>query len=431
MQNEVVSWKNVFGYAGSFLALLIGSGFATGQEILQYFTSYGYMGLVGALVVFLLFLYVGTRFISVGQKEKFEKGTQIYYYYGGKYIGMFYDAFSILFIYMSFIIMIAGGGTAIQQQYGIDIGWGCTAMALCTALTVIMGLSNIIRVIGKIGPLKTLLFVFIALAAIVANLPGIPEAEAIIPTLNLLKASPNWFLAALSYVGFCMLWLAAFMAAMGKEANSQREAKLGAAIGAAVFSGAVVMLSLALMAHIQKVAGTQIPTLVLALDIHPFMATLFSIIIVLGVYAAAVPLLWTVSARLAEKKNPFRILTISLALIGAYVGLNIPFSRLVNVVYVVNGYVGICLLALMIWKDIVTYRLAGTPQAHPVTTVTDAELVDGIIKRLGISVEEEIRAKLNMTVPQRIATATDQELVEGIMQRFGITEEEARTRLGL
>lgn len=31
-------------YAGAIIAFLIGSGFATGQEILQYFTSYGYWG---------------------------------------------------------------------------------------------------------------------------------------------------------------------------------------------------------------------------------------------------------------------------------------------------------------------------------------------------------------------------------------------------
>ena len=34
--------KAVMKYAGAFIAWVIGSGFATGQEILQFFTSYGY-----------------------------------------------------------------------------------------------------------------------------------------------------------------------------------------------------------------------------------------------------------------------------------------------------------------------------------------------------------------------------------------------------
>ena len=47
---EVVNWGRVFTFAGAFIAFLIGSGFATGQEVLQYFSSYGYMGLAGVIV---------------------------------------------------------------------------------------------------------------------------------------------------------------------------------------------------------------------------------------------------------------------------------------------------------------------------------------------------------------------------------------------
>lgn len=41
---SVVKPQKVLTIAGSFIALLIGSGFATGQEIMQYFASYGWWG---------------------------------------------------------------------------------------------------------------------------------------------------------------------------------------------------------------------------------------------------------------------------------------------------------------------------------------------------------------------------------------------------
>ena len=68
MEKQAVKWSNVFGFAGAFCALLIGSGFATGQEVMQYFVSYGYWGLAGAMVVLVLFLYVGREFMAVGYK---------------------------------------------------------------------------------------------------------------------------------------------------------------------------------------------------------------------------------------------------------------------------------------------------------------------------------------------------------------------------
>ena len=351
MEKQTVKWNNVFSFAGAFVALLIGSGFATGQEVMQYFVSYGFWGLAGAVVVLVLFLYVGTEFMAVGQKEKFEKGNDIYIYYGGKYIGRFYDYFSVVFLFMSYFIMISGAGSTIEQHYGVQKDIGCGIMAVCVAFTVILGLGRIVQIIGKIGPLKAALFITIGLYGIIYHFGNITEAEKIIPDLGLLKASSNWFIAALSYVGFCMLWLGAFLASLGKESNSRKEAMLGGACGAVMFCVALVIVMFGLMSVIRQVAGVQIPSLFLAQAMHPAVATAFSIIIVVGVYAAAVPLLWTVVARLAKHGTKrYTAITFGLAAAGALIAMVIPFSKLVNIVYVLNGYVGIFLLLLMFAK---------------------------------------------------------------------------------
>jgi uncharacterized membrane protein YkvI len=106
------------------------------------------------------------------------------------------------------------------------------------------------------------------------------------------------------------------------------------------------------------VNGTQIPSLYLAQNLHFVFATGFSLTIMAGIYTTAVPLLWTVVARFAEEKTPrFRWLTVALAAIGTFIGLVVPFSKMVNIVYVINGYVGVLLLALMLVKSI--RRMAG------------------------------------------------------------------------
>lgn len=357
MSTQKIAGINLLYFAGAFIAFLIGAGFATGQEVLQYFTSYGYLGLVGALVVFILFLYVGSEFMAAGYREQFDKGSDIYTYYGGKYIGGFYDYFSILFLYMSFLVMIGGASSTLQQQYGLPTYVGGIGMALCAGGTVLLGLGNIVKIIGKIGPIIVVFAIALGLISIIKNPGGIPAAEAAIPSMSLMKASTNWLFAAFSYVGFCMLWLAAFLTAIGKTANSQKEAKLGGALGAAGFSLAVVVVSLGLMANIQEVAGTQVPSLHLAGNIHPWLAVIFSVIVVLGIYTTAVPLLWSVSSRFAaDGTKRSRILTIVLTIVGTFIALDIPFNKLVNVIYVLNGYVGFLLIFLMLFKTIQRMR---------------------------------------------------------------------------
>lgn len=355
MENEKLNWGNIITIAGAFIAFLIGSGFATGQEVLQYFSSYGYYGVLGVLVVFLLFLYVGVDFIRVGQREQFEKGSQIYNYYCGNIIGGFYDYFSIAFIYMSFIVMIGGAGATLNQQYGLPVWVGGVGMGILAVVTVIMGLNRIVDVIGKIGPAIAILTLFLGFSAILKNPAGLKTAGEVIPKLELMKASTNWFYAAMSYVGFCMLWLAAFMSSMGANNKSKKEVTLGASLGAFGFSLALVIIVLGIMANIEQLAGTMVPSLILAGNISPLLGIVFSLIVVAGIYTTSVPLLWQVIARFSdEKTSKFRIMTVALGAVGVFVGLLVPFDRLVNIIYVINGYVGILLLVFMVVKTLRT-----------------------------------------------------------------------------
>ncbi|MGP9607764.1 YkvI family membrane protein [Glutamicibacter sp. 287] len=351
---EKGSFFRVLTYAGAIMAFLIGSGFATGQEILQYFTSYGYWGVFGTgLLVLVLMTYVAVEFFVVGQAKKYDRPSHIFRYYCGKHLGNFFDYFSILFVFLSFTVMVAGAGAVFEEHYGLSKFIGGIGLAVAVGISVWFGLKSLVDVIGKIGPLVVVVAIGLGLLAILRNPAGISEGHQLLPELDLTQASTNWFMAGLSYVGFCMLWLAAFLTALGKTARSRKEAVAGGITGAVVFSLACVVVGLGLLANITRVGGTEIPMLVLAKDISPVLAAGISVMILAGIYTTAVPLLWTVSSRFfADKTLRFKYLTITLAVLGTVIGLMLPFSQMVNVVYVINGYVGVLLLALMVVKTI-------------------------------------------------------------------------------
>ncbi|WP_262106937.1 hypothetical protein [Arthrobacter sp. Marseille-P9274] len=349
---EKTSVLRVLTYAGAIVAFLIGSGFATGQEILQYFTSYGYWGVFGTgLLVLVLMTYVAVEFFTVGQAKKFDRPSMIFHYYCGKHLGTFFDFFSVLFVFLSFTVMVAGAGAVFEEHYGLSKYIGGVGLAVAVGISVWFGLKSLVDVIGKIGPLIVVIAIALGVLGIVRNPGGIAEGNALLPELALTQASTNWFMAGLSYVGFCMLWLAAFLTALGKTARSRKEAASGALVGAIAFSVACIIVGLGLLANITRVGNTEIPMLVLASDVNVLLASGISVMILAGIYTTAVPLLWTVSSRFFADKTPrFKYLTIGLAAVGTVIGLVLPFSQMVNIVYVINGYVGILLLVLMLAK---------------------------------------------------------------------------------
>jgi len=370
-----VSVKTVITFAGAIIAFLIGSGFATGQEVLQYFAAYGYWGIAGSLLTLILLTYVCSSFLVVGYKERFEKGNDIYKYHYGEKLGFCFDYFSTIFCFMSFIVMVAGAAATMKQHYNMPLVFGGLIIAVLSLVTVLTGLSKIVEIVGKVGPTIVIISIVVGVISILKNYVNL-DPETVIPSLEslessekLVKASSSWYLAAFSYVGFCMLWLAGFLSSLGAKAQSSLEAKSGGVLGGIMFSLAVVVVTLGLLSSINITAGTQIPMLYLANDVHPLFSSVFALIIIAGIYSTAVPLLWSVSARFTkENTNSFKLLTLSLAVVGFFIGIWLPFDKLVNIVYVVNGYFGGILLLIMFYRSI--NKMLGAKDRVPETLPT-------------------------------------------------------------
>ncbi len=88
--NPVINNRKVSSYAGAFIALLIGSGFATGQELIQFFASYGYLGLIGILITFILLTVLAVELIYASYTQQFENLNDIYVHMAGKAAGKFF-----------------------------------------------------------------------------------------------------------------------------------------------------------------------------------------------------------------------------------------------------------------------------------------------------------------------------------------------------
>jgi len=107
----------IITYSGAFMALLIGSGFATGQEILQFFKAYGLSGLFGVAICCVLFAFVAVEFVNYGHRGSFKNPNDVYKEICGKILGTFYDYFSVFFLFLSFIVMVAGSEATFIEQY--------------------------------------------------------------------------------------------------------------------------------------------------------------------------------------------------------------------------------------------------------------------------------------------------------------------------
>src|SRR5699024_2224993 len=110
----------VLKIGSAFIGIIVGAGFASGQEILQYFASFGYLGIFGAIVSTALFAYVGMTLVSVGSRLKTTNHKDAFFDISGKVFGTIIDYIIIFTLFGFGVVMLAGEIGRASCRYGVS-----------------------------------------------------------------------------------------------------------------------------------------------------------------------------------------------------------------------------------------------------------------------------------------------------------------------
>ncbi len=346
-----ISFANVIKFAGAFVACAIGSGFATGQEIMQFFSAHGLISIIGTLITTVIFAWCGGMFMKHGYELQLDTPGAIVQYYFGEKTGRIFEILFQVFLYGVYIIMIAGAGATLSEYFGLNPVVGRVGMALLALFTVILGLTKLTDILGSLGAVIIVLAVGVGFYGFLSNADGLKAAADIIPTLDMTKTPGGWLWASILYPGFNAIVVIILAGSIGKSANSGKEALLSGVLGGTLFGLCILFMNLGLLSNIQEVFDKAVPTLVLAERIGHILGLIFSVIICCGIYTTTVPMLWGVCRQFAEDKTKkFIVVAVILSAVGLVLGMT-DFKVLVNVIYPFSGYMGLVLFIFMLYRE--------------------------------------------------------------------------------
>lgn len=371
-----LSIASVIALCGACISFYIGAGFATMQEVVQYEASYGSLFPVVILVAAVIYIYTNISFATNGNRLQLTRGGDIYETYCGifgkkfgKVASVFFDYFSALFCYMSFIVMCAGASSTATQQWGVPVGVGAVVLTVMVVATAIFGLDGILKSLSAVGPAIIIMILLVAVITAITGAPSLAENMAEVDagvyadTMKQVGAG-NPLSSGASYGGFVILWFAAFLAEIGAK-NKLKEVNIGMLLSAVFIFGTAAICCLALIGHIDETATADIPALVLAGQIHPVLAQVFAVIICAGIYTSAVPLLWTGVRKICiEGTSKYKLVTVIGGVLGCAIACFVPYKGLINILYGINGYLGFILVFFMIVYDVKTRMSTKKVRAH-------------------------------------------------------------------
>lgn len=338
--------KKSIKMGSAFVGIIVGAGFASGQEILQYFTSFGMIGIVTALIATVLFAYLGMNLTLLGSRMQTTSHKEVVYGISGKIVGRIVDYIIILTLFGVGVVMIAGAGSLFSQQFGLPAVFGSTLMAILVIITIMLNVHKVIAIIGSITPFLVLMVIGLAVYSLLTMDGSFASLDPIAREQK--PAVANWFLSAINYVSFNIAVGASMSIVMGGTEKDEKIAARGGLIGGLVLGIMIILSHLAIFSQVDVVGNAQMPMLQIANDISPALGIFMSIILFGMIFNTAVGMIFAFSARFytfgTAKFRIFVIITGVVSFILSFMG----FKNLVSMFYPVVGYLGLFLVGAII-----------------------------------------------------------------------------------
>lgn len=333
--------------AFAYISFIVGAGFSTGQEILQFFSNHGIWGYAAALIAGLLITFVGRQIAKLGyvlDSEEYDVSLNNIF---GEKIGKIFDYILIFFLYGLSVIMIAGTGAAFYDGFGIPAWLGTLFTVLMLFIVLQYDFTNVAKVLGIITPFLIIAVFIIAGYNIIQ--PNIPLSE--VDQYTDIERTPSgiWLWDAVTYAGLVIANSFGFLVIVGSGSRNYFISKRSALFGGLIFTVLLVLMTAGLTANLEVANASEMPTLLLADQIHPGLRILMTVIMVSVMFNSVIGVLYPFITRFTVPYSGKYRIMLAVSLIIAFIFSYVGFVELVNFFYPIFGYIGMFIaLALFI-----------------------------------------------------------------------------------
>lgn len=244
---------STFGIAATFIGTVIGAGFASGQEILQFFGRYGLAGLFGIGIATVLMCSATYKIFSIGMRLKSDSYRDFLRVVIGPKLINTADFFFFGFTLVLIGVMFAGCGE-IFEQLGIGYWKGVGVTAVILIAVLFYDLPGLMAVNMVVIPLMFLATLGISLFA-AFHRPN--------PILLSVKGY-SWLVAALQFTSYNIILSLPVLLSMARRHSDQHILRWGGWLGSLVLGVMTVLIYWALVSHFGILQYQDLPMVLLA-----------------------------------------------------------------------------------------------------------------------------------------------------------------------
>lgn len=324
--------KNAVKLALVYVGLIIGAGFASGQELMQFFLKYGAVSIFGIMIAGSLFTLIA---VLMYYKIYATSAQTLKGYFGNKAWTGILEWIVTFFMIASYIVMVAGSGAIFEEHLCLPNVLGTLAMTAICGIVFIKGAKGIVAINLALTPLMILGIVIIgAYLLLLGSVPAISVGDVV----------DNWCVSSLIYVSYNMITAVVVLSALQPLITSKKVAVMAGCIGGGLLAAALTILWLILYVFYDVVKDSQIPLLVAAGDAKWFYIPVLFMALVTTAISAGFGVIRNINLRLHIKPHWCIIGLCLVGILGSMGG----FANLVSKLYSSFGYIGLFMMIYIV-----------------------------------------------------------------------------------
>jgi uncharacterized membrane protein YkvI len=332
-------WRSV-QIAFTFIGTVVGAGFASGREVMQFFTRFGHWGPVLILLATAIFVWVGAKMMLLSARIRASSYEDLNKYLFGERLGRIASHFMLVILLAVNAVMLAGAGAVFSEHLHLNFQFGLLVTMLACFLLLRKGMSAIVAVNTVIAPLMIMFSIYLLVHTVPEPDSG-PFAAA--NTASPLATGMSPFL----YAAFNLSLAQAVLVPLGSAIGDSQTLRRGAWLGGIGIGLLLLASHFTLSSRLPDITGLNIPMARIAEQFGIWVHGLYILLIYSEIFTTLISDLYGMIRQLQQHTRLHdNVLAAGLLLLCFAIG-QFGFGKLLSTLYPLFGLLSLGWLYLI------------------------------------------------------------------------------------
>jgi uncharacterized membrane protein YkvI len=338
---EMKHWAKSIQVALVFIGTVVGAGFASGKEVLQFFTRFGHWGAYLIIISTLFFVWIGAKVMLLAAELKARSYEDLNKHLFGENTGRWVSHLMLIVLLGVNAVMLAGAGSVFSEHLNLSYQTGLLVTMFACFLLLRKGMSAILTINTVVVPLMIGFSAFLVIETLRNPLSD--------QWLRAPNAVSPWAagLSPFLYAAFNLSMSQAVLVPLGTAIGDARILRKGAWIGGIGIGALLLAGHFALSSRMPGIAQFDIPMGGIARELGAWLHWVYVFLIFMEIFTTLVADIYGLTLQLHErtKASPW-MLTAALLLLCFLAG-QFGFGTLLSTLYPMFGLLSLGWLFLM------------------------------------------------------------------------------------